>query len=112
MSHLILNDTSGSGNYRIVMGNGEVKWAGVVNGQVEIDVTGKMNQIIFQEGGQYTTTATTGWFYNVDTGASVTYNAYDGVETAQTVFYFCAYTFIIFYVIHMLAKFLTWKNTP
>jgi len=106
MSRVIIEDT---GNLWQVSGAGDVKWMGTVNGVVDLELVGKIDTYSIN-GTPTAISATTGFHYK--TGTVTTFNAYDGFETSEAIFYFTAYTLLLIYTIHVVAKFLTWKNTP
>jgi len=106
MSRVIIED---AGNLWQIVGSGQVKWMGTVNGTVDLELVGKVDAYVIN-GVTTPITATTGFHYKM--GVVTSFPAYDGFETSEAMFYFTAYTLLLLYAIHVTAKFLSWKNTP
>jgi len=106
MSRVIIEDT---GNLWQISGSGDVKWMGTVNGVVDLELVGKIDPYTIN-GTPTVIPATTGMHYK--TGVATSFNAYDGFETSEQLFYFSAYTIILLYAINVMLRFVSWKNTP
>jgi len=104
MSRAIIED---AGNFWQLSGSGDVKLMGTVNGTVDLQLVGKIDTYSIN-GTPVSISPTTGFHYK--TGVVTPFNAYDGFETSEAVFYFAAYSLLLLYTVHSVGKLLAWKS--
>lgn len=81
-----------------------------MNGQKDLELVGPVDTMHADGVLIYSGDPATGIHYNSVTNMVTRFPAFDSFETAEAVFHFACYTFVMIMVITVVARFLTNKN--
>lgn len=106
MSRVVIEDTGG---FWILSSNGDIAWAGKINGQLDLEIVGPLTSATRNFVSIYTG-STTGYYYRVSDGTQLTYPGYDGLETFTRFGYLLVTFFFLWWLVRVVGSLLSNKN--